>query len=716
MFSHSVINKSRVILICVLVIGALVELSAYFYVQNTAYSPASSVSTSFQVANLTINPDLASLNQQVNISVGVANVGDSTGSDSLSLKINDSSVQTKTVSLSANESETVTFSVNETNEGTFNATVGDLIGLFSVSAKPTPMPAALGVGNMFISPLEAWTEQPINISVDVTNGGSTNINYRLPFIVNGQNAQSVLVQLAPGAKQKVTATITETDVGYYYVNVAGQTNTISIVQTGMHTLHYIANHPIPFTLDGVSHTTSYSELVNDGPHTIVTPNSVPLLVGGWGLIPFQFSGWSDGTTSLTKTVDVESEVYESATYIHQGSCPALYVWNGTGYGYVADVSDGSGWLGYLEYFNPDKTAVYSYNYPYDYIKMDSTQLQPLNGMYNLKIVEMANEIFYLDSAKIIAVDHPANTNVYSTTATLLYNLTDPGTIYTVSTNPATPVSAVNGQGQNVLPLISKLDGNYTPGTQWGWNNITLNLGNLSGAKEINLVVAGKITWPTTQAGGNNFLKYQNQPDVMPSPPPYMEVKAENGSWVRVPDNREFPLPDVTDNTFVVNLTGLFPTNDYELRINTYQNIQFDYIGVDTTPQQNIVVQSILPSSADLEQAFTTDSNSSGAFTKYGDVTTLLQSADDKFVIGRQGDEVTLQFPANLAPVRAGWVRDYFVVANCVFKGDGLPYVPLTVTPLPFQAMTSFPYPSNESYPYDASHQTYLQTFNTRTIP
>ncbi len=55
---------------------------------------------------------------------------------------------------------------------------------------------------------------------------------------------------------------------------------------------------------------------------------------------------------------------------------------------------------------------------------------------------------------------------------------------------------------------------------------------------------------------------------MPSPPPYMEVKAVNGSWVRVPDNREFPLPDVTDNTFVVNLTGLFPTNDYELRINT----------------------------------------------------------------------------------------------------------------------------------------------------
>ncbi len=379
-------------------------------------SSASSVSTSFQVANLTINPDIATPNQQVNISVGVANVGDNTGTDSLSLKINDTSVETKTVPLSVNESETVTFNVNETNEGTFNATVGDIFGLFSVSSKPIPMPTTLGVGNMFISPIEAWPDQPINITVDVNNGGSTNISYRLPFIVDGQIAQSVLVQLGPGVKEKVTATITETDMGYYYVNVAGQTNTISIVQTGMHTLHYIANHPVPFTLDGVSHTTTYSELVAVGPHTLVTPDSVSLLVGGWGMVPFQFSGWGDGSSGLTKTINVQSEVYEIATYIHQGSCPALYIWNGTGYGYVADVSDGSGWLGYLEYFNPDGTAVYSYNYPYDYIKMDSTQLQPLNGIYNLKIAELADEIFYLDSAKIIAVDHPANTNVYSTTA------------------------------------------------------------------------------------------------------------------------------------------------------------------------------------------------------------------------------------------------------------------------------------------------------------
>jgi hypothetical protein len=195
----------------------------------------------------------------------------------------------------------------------------------------------------------------------------------------------------------------------------------------------------------------------------------------------------------------------------------------------------------------------------------------------------------------------------------------------------------------------------------------------------------------------------------------MEIKAANGSWVRVPDDREFPLPDVTNNVFVVNLTGLFPTNDYSIRINTYQDIRFDYIGVDTTLQQNLNIRSILPSSTDFQQVYTTNSDSSGAFTKYGDVTALVLSADDQLVIGREGDGVHLEFAANLPPVAAGMERDYFVVASVWFKGNGLSYVPFTVNPMPFQNMTSFPYPSNETYPCDAAHLYYLKIYDTRVI-
>ena len=72
----------------------------------------------------------------------------------------------------------------------------------------------------------------------------------------------------------------------------------------------------------------------------------------------------------------------------------------------------------------------------------------------------------------------------------------------------------------------------------------------------------------------------------------MEVKDGDGDWVRVPDNLQFPLLDVTPNRFVVNLTGLFPTNDYSIRIHTFFNAPLDYIGVDNncTPSQDILQQ------------------------------------------------------------------------------------------------------------------------------
>ena len=599
----------------------------------------------------------------------------------------------------------------------YNISVGDQFGLFTVVTKPTPMPATLKVSNINLDTLEVWSGQLVNVTVDVTNTGNDSVDYSLPFSVNGQVAQNVEVDLAAGASTNVTTTLTEANPGNYQVTVADQIDSFNIVPTGQHTLHVILNEDgVPFELDGVGEVAPYTALVAAGPHTITLSASVLVEKSGWGETSYAFVSWSDGSTILSKTVNVQDLTYEIASFTRTAmSCPVLSAWNGESYNYVADVNDGTGWLGFLEYFKPDGTMVFSYNYPNDYIKLDSTQLQPLNGFYDLKISEDNDEIFYMDSVKLLAVDHPANTQVYSTKSTFVYNLTDPGTIYTVTKNAAVPVSAVNGQGQNVLPLISKLDNNFTSATRWSWNNITLNLGNLASAKEINLVVGAKIQWPTTQAGGENFMSYANQPGVMPSPPPYMEVKAANGSWISVPNSREFPIPATTDQVFVVNLTGLFPTNDFELRINYYQDIEFDYIGVDTTSQQAVTVHTLTPSYADLYQAFSTNSTAAGAFTRYGNVTALLQSTDDQFVIGRQGDEVSLQFQANFPPVPQGMVRDYFVVANCWFKGLGLPYVSFTVNPLPFQNMTSFPYPSTENYPNDANHQNYLQTYDTRII-
>lgn len=718
--SRSILNKSRIILIVILLCGALAEVGAYSLVENFMPSSSSSPVASFQVSNLSIDPFEARLNQPVSISANVTNLGNIQGSYSLSLKIDDLVVETKEIKFSANESQIVAFSVSEANEGSYNVTIGELVGVFDVSSAPKPIPATLIVSNMFIDPTEAWPDQPVNITVDVSNTGIEDVSYSLPFLVNDVRVKSVQVDLAGGASGTVTASLTESAIGKYRATVAGKTTTFRIVETGKHTLNVLSSRVgFSFTLDGTPKVVPFKELVDVGMHTVVFPAKEEIQIGGWGIVPFAFVGWNDGSLQGTRNVDVQREAYAIANYVRiippTGSCPSLFVWNGTDYAYSSEVSDGAGWLGYLDHFQTDGSMVFSYNYPVDYIKLDSSMLKAKNGFFDMKITEMADEIFYLDSAKLVAIDHPANTDIFSTTSTFIYKLKDQGTMYTVSKNPALPVSAVNGTGQNVLPLISKMDDSFTGGTRWTWNNISLNLGNLAGAKEIKLVVGAIIVWPTTSAGGSNFMKYASQPGVRPSPPPFMEVKAANGSWVRVPDDRQFPLPDVTDEIFVVNLTGLFPTNNFELRINTYQDIRFDYIGVDTTPQQNINIHNIMPTFAALLQEWPSGSNSTGSFTSYGDVLTLLQSADDKFVIGREGDTVSLQFPVDTTSVPPGMIRDYFLIANCWFKGRGLPYVPFTVDPLPFQAMTSFPYPTTESYPYDMAHKAYLQTYNTRII-
>jgi len=170
---------------------------------------------------------------------------------------------------------------------------------------------------------------------------------------------------------------------------------------------------------------------------------------------------------------------------------------------------------------------------------------------------------------------------------------------------------------------------------------------------------------------------------------------------------------------VVDLTGLFPTSDYSLRISNFWNVTFDYIGVDTTSQQNLTIQRIDPT-ASLSQGYPSFSTASGNFTRYGDVTQLVTGEDDMFVIGRQGDEVSLQFDTSaLGKPAAGMVRDYFFFVSCWFKdpngnwGFGFGF---SVDPLPFRDMSGFPYPATESYPYDAAHLAYLSEYNTRGIP
>jgi len=353
------------------------------------------------------------------------------------------------------------------------------------------------------------------------------------------------------------------------------------------------------------------------------------------------------------------------------------------------------------------------------------------------LLQKWDELFYLDAAYMMVVDHPSDVDVYSTMVNYV-NQDFNGEIYTVSKdNLKTPVSAYNEKGEDVLSEIAELDGIFTSGNNGlaspSWddiksNQLTLNLGDLSDAQEIKLVINGMIDWgsPEHYYDWIDGFKAAYAEGLVPNgtqiyPAPYMEVMDASGDWVRVPKDRQMPTPsDYVPRSFAVDLTGLFPADvsEYQIRINNFFNVTFDYIGIDTTPQENINVQRV-NGDAVFHQAFASPSFATGDFTKYGDVSQVVLEGDDMYVIGMQGDQVSLQFPtADLAPLEEGMERDFFLFVACWFKdppgnwGYGFDF---TVDPLPFRAMSGFPYPDTESYPSDEAHLQYLREYNTRVV-
>jgi hypothetical protein len=781
MKSRRALTRLQTILLIDLIVVALAIGGYYYYVGSKAEPVITQTTHPAQVvlSNLKIEPAEILPGQTVTVSVNVTNVGTNEGAYNANLIIDGLSTQNKTIQLSVSESTIVTFNIVETTPGKHVAGLENIAGTFLVNAStqspsptqaptqapttaptttstptttttptttstptstpistPSGPPPNLILSNILVTPHEVWTGDPVDVSASATNFGGDG-QTSVSLFIGGEKQSSQTINIASGETETLSFKVTAGNVGTYVVQLGSLSGNFTVVQNGLHTLHVNAKagfgenekiiEGVTFTIDGQAAVTPYSGLVKVGLHVIKMAQADPTGV-------HVFINWVDnGDGNPTRTINFRSELFLLTLYGGgSSSCPSLYVWNGFTNIYEGDISN-HGWLGYINYIDQDGNVVFWRNNPWDYIPINRTQLSPnANGNLDLTLIQKSDEIFYLDTAYVKVVDHPSNTDAYSTMVEQYIDPNYMGQVYTVSQNISTPFAAVNQNGENVLPQISKMDGIFTSGTNginsqaWNnitWNRLTLNLGNISGAKQIKLVVRAMVNWGSPDDYGNWLNGFFAQPvpnGTQPTPQAYMEIKDSHGNWVAVPQSRQMPLPsDEVPRTFVVDLTGLFPTNNYELRINNFWNVTYDFIGVDTTPQAPITIQNIYPI-ANLYQTFNSTSVASGNFTRYGDASTLLLNQDDEFVIGRQGDAVNLQFPtANLTSLAPGMVRDYFFFEACWFKdmngnwGYGFGF---TVDPLPFQNMSSFPYSlDSEYYPNDTAHLNYLQVYNNRTI-
>ena len=731
------------------------DLTASFRVSSDApaIKPAE-----FQVTELTVSPSSVMVDEIVEISVKLTNVGEASGTYTVNLKIDDATHETKDVTLPGGATDVVVFEVIETNSGTYNVEIDGLSESFTVES-PIVASDKIDLTRMFVSPYEVWEGETVTVTAKVNNNASEEGVLAVRVIVGGEVLETKQVTLAAyefDASVQFTVTAgpsnPDTTKGYpvELVNLGNQSDKIrgyfAVAPDGFHTLSINraggGSKPMIFTLDGVRYESPYVELLPVGEYTLSTNEIVDV---GTGIV--QFTHWNDGVETPTRTVTLDKWQSLLSQYIvisGYACCPSLYIWNGVNYTYITEVSN-AGWLGYMDYMNEDGEIVFGGGNPWDHVKLNSSQLEiktdTENGYdyYDIVLFQQWDEIFYLDNVYLVVVDHSADIDVYSTMVNYI-NRGFYGEIYTIDEDSlVSPVSATNENGEDVLSCITQLDGVFTPAINGvdsqSWDNIqlnqlTLDLGDLSDAPTIKLLINGMVDWGPAQPYYDYIEMFDEayaaglvENGTQMYPAPYMEVMDAEGNWVRIPQDRQMPTPaDYVPRTFAVDLDGLFPEDvtEYKIRITNFWNVTFDYIGIDTTPQQEVTITEIDPIANFKPLEFgITNSSSSGYFTKYGNVTELLIDADDMYVIGRQGDNVTLKFPTTSLPLlEDDEERSVFLFVASWFKdplgnwGYGFDF---TVDPLPFRNMSGFPYPDTESYPTTEEYIQYLQEWNTRAI-
>ena len=118
-------------------IGKAQCLLGHFSIFAVLAKVEESAPAKFETSNLTIEPSQAQPNQEITISLDVANTGGTTGDYTLELKVNGISNATKQATIAAGASQTVSFTITENTAGKHQIEIAGLKGGFVVTGPPT---------------------------------------------------------------------------------------------------------------------------------------------------------------------------------------------------------------------------------------------------------------------------------------------------------------------------------------------------------------------------------------------------------------------------------------------------------------------------------------------------------------------------------------------------------------------------------------------------
>ncbi len=412
-----------------------------------------------------------------------------------------------------------------------------------------------------------------------------------------------------------------------------------------------------------------------------------------------------------------------------GSCPMIYTWDGAEFSFLTDVlgvaplgaSSGDG-----QFFGTDHQ---------EFVSVPADALKEKDDAYEIRVTEELREVSFMDQIKLQAVDHPATIDIVNNEK--FKSPPYPEFRLFGVTQRIHPISAHDQSGADVLSKVLKRDFVYpdfrrtsTAVAELHW--LDLDFGKAAAWNHAVLILDGWLDWPD----GSTFLAAsQEHKDLIF---PYLQVKDASGNWKTVV--QDMGMPSGRQKLMAVDLAGKFLADSREVRIVTNLCLYWDEafliedgapppVKLSTLPIESADLhfrgfsRAVIPANRMEGESFDYNSVSAttmwnptpGNYTRYGDVRPLLAETDDRMVVMGSGDEIQLRFSASgLPPLPVGWKRDFLLLVDGWAKdADANTAFSQTVLPLPFHAMTSYPYPADQSYPRDPVHDAYQKEYNTR---
>jgi hypothetical protein len=378
----------------------------------------------------------------------------------------------------------------------------------------------------------------------------------------------------------------------------------------------------------------------------------------------------------------------------------------------------------------------------EFVFVSGEQLRERDGELVLQFTEELREVTYLDRVQLIAVDHPQDIEIHPNERFTF----PPFPVHHTHTvrDPLPPVRAMGSDGRDwavelrdidlvhAAPMVRERHQFRGMAEPW-FLDLEFDPERVAEAQKLRLFLTGWLNW--SNASANMAAAHHPRVQFLP---PLVQVPDGQGGWRDTGPPVGFPAGK--SKTMVLDLTDIIIREDPRVRLFCTLQLYWDRIVLATDDDDAPMVQTrIEPASANLwERGFSAPLNEEGGdtpedfafdrvalfsrwdqhpgrYTRFGDCLELLTEIDDRFVILGTGDCLTLRFSsADLPQLPDGWRRDWLLFLDGWAKDrDPNTLQALEVEPLPFHAMSGYPYPAPEAFPSGELHEQWRREWNTR---